>query len=90
VEQTLDNADAEVRAVSVAVRNSLEHADEFLGYLNTVGQQVARGEGTIGRLVMDSRLYEALAISVERLTLALEDFRGLIEDWRKGRVRIAL
>ena len=43
-----------------------------------------------GQLVMDAKLYESLVITADRLTLALDDFRSLIAEWRKGGVKIGL
>jgi len=89
-DQTLTNLDQRVGDLSRALLGSLDRADRFLDHLNAIGQQINSGHGTLGRLVMDAKLYEALAITAERLSLMVEEFRGLIAQWREGRIRVAL
>jgi len=88
--QTLDRVDVRVDEVSRATMDSLDRADQFLDNLNIVAKQISSGEGNVGRLVMDNKLYEAMVISAERLSLLIEEFRGLIAEWRQGKVRVAL
>jgi len=81
----------EYRKLAVKGQETLAKVDENV---NAVGRQVTaglnRGEGTLGRLLKDDRFYEALTLTSQRLAEMLTEFRALAEDWRKGKVRVAL
>lgn len=87
---TLTNADTQFTLVARDTREVLQRGSTFMDHLNDAGAKISRGEGTIGRLVMDDKLYEALVLSTQRLAQAIEDFRQLIADWQKGKIRVAL
>lgn len=89
-DETLDTLNGRVTDVSRATINTLDRFDLLLDNLNTVAKQVSSGEGNLGRLVMDNKLYEALRLTAERLSLAVEEFRALVAEWRQGKVRVAL
>lgn len=89
-DQTLITVDTRVTEVAQASVNGLDKIDQFMDHLNVIGAQVSSGQGNVGRLLMDSKLYEALQITVERLSLTVEEFRALIAEWRAGKIRVAL
>ena len=89
-DQTLENIDGGVEALTQRTMTSLDKADGVFDHLSTIGRQIAAGEGTIGRLIMDDKFYEALLISAERLAQAIDDARDLIAEWRQGKIRVAL
>jgi phospholipid/cholesterol/gamma-HCH transport system substrate-binding protein len=89
VDGAVENLDARTARLTAELTATLDELDVFLGHLNVVGQQVAGGEGSVGRLLMEDKLYESLRITAERLALAVDDFRGLIAEWREGKVRVA-
>jgi phospholipid/cholesterol/gamma-HCH transport system substrate-binding protein len=79
IERTDENLSRSIaKATEVA-----EHLDEGAKTAAAVGQQVTRGEGTIGKLVYDDRLYEAGVLALQRLTKVLdrlERITGKIEQ----------
>lgn len=89
-EEVLGSVESEFRDLSQHTLGTLDKMDTVLGHLDAVGQQVRSGEGTIGKLVMDNDLYEALVISTQRLALAIDDLRALIAEWREGKIKVAL
>jgi ABC-type transporter Mla subunit MlaD len=88
--ETLTNLDGRVTDIARKTMDGLDRADRFLDYLNTVGEQVASGKGTIGELFMNGKLYDALTYTTERLGLAIEDARAMIAEWRQGKIKVAL
>jgi ABC-type transporter Mla subunit MlaD len=89
-EETLGTVDTRVTDVAQQLRDSLDRVDVFLDSLNGITSNMAKGEGTIGQLLVNEKLYEALTLTAQRLSLAVEDFRALIAEWRQGKIRIAL
>lgn len=89
-QQAVDNIEAQAKDVARAATNGLDKASTFMDDMNTISSGVVRGEGNVGKLFKDDKLYESLVITAERLTQALDEFRALIKEWREGKVRIAL
>ncbi len=89
-DRTLGNVDARVTEVSQATVDRLDQIDQFMDHMNIIGARLSSGQGNVGRLLMDSKLYEALLITVERLSLTVEEFRALIAEWREGKIKVAL
>ncbi len=87
---TLVNLDTRLTTLAEQSAGSLGRMDSVLDNLSVVTRQMAAGEGTVGRMLMDDKLYEALLISSERLALMVQDFRALIAEWREGKIRVAL
>lgn len=89
-EGTLDNLDENVREVAVGSTRALNQASEALTEVTRLGQRVNAGEGTIGKLLTDDRLFESMVLTFRRLAETAEEFRLLIKEWQKGRIRVAL
>lgn len=86
---TIKNADGHMRDLSQGLLASLDKVDGMLDQMDTITRQVAAGEGNLGRFVMDDKLYESLLISAERMSLAVDEIRALVAEWREGKVRVA-
>jgi hypothetical protein len=76
--------------VSRELTDALDRADQLFDNLITITAHISAGEGNLGRLVMDSKLYEAMQLTAERLSIAVEEFRGLIAEWREKGMRARL
>ncbi len=87
---SLDTIDTRVNDVARRANETLDQASTFMTHLNVAAAQISGGEGTVGRLVMDAKLYESMVITADRLTLTLDDLRALLKEWREGGVRIGL
>ncbi len=64
----------------VAVSDELSGA---IGNARAVLAKVSDGEGTASRMVNDPALYESMQDAFERLDLALEEMRMLVEKWQR-------
>jgi phospholipid/cholesterol/gamma-HCH transport system substrate-binding protein len=53
----------------------LERADKAVGSFEEVANRVNRGEGTAGRLVTDSELYDQLNAMVESVDALVKDIK---------------
>lgn len=89
-DESIGTVQDEVRGLSAASRATLERLDLVLDNLVTVSQQISAGQGTLGRLVKDPELYESLVLSVERLTVAIDEFRALVSEWREGKIKVGI
>ena len=56
-------------------RKVVESADRLLGNLNVVAERLRNGEGTVGRLIKDDRMYR----EVEGL---VRDIRQMVDNYR--------
>lgn len=85
-----ERLEAEFMAASRDARNMFESGSRLLDTANDVARAISDGEGTVGRLVMDAKLYEALVLTAERMARAMQDFQLLIKEWRQGKIKVAL
>jgi phospholipid/cholesterol/gamma-HCH transport system substrate-binding protein len=92
IEQTsgaVTRIDGHVESVARSLTDDLEIASRALTRLNTILDGMERGEGTMGLLLSDNRLYESLVLTFRRLAETTEEFRLLVKEWQKGKVRVA-
>lgn len=86
----LKNAQDRYDGVADSVEARLEQLAGVLTDFQHTTAAIKRGEGTLGKVLHDDRLYEALVLTFERLADAAADLRVLLQEWQQGRVRIAL
>ena len=92
IEQTsnaITHIDGNVERVARAFTDDLEIASSLLTRLHSIVEKIDRGEGTMGLLLTDNRLYESLLLTFRRLAETTEEFRLLVKEWQKGKVRVA-
>lgn len=70
------------------VVTTLTRVDRFMDTMNRIILPISRGEGTIGRMLRDNDLYDALVITLRRFASTIADFQLLAKEWQKGKVRI--
>lgn len=70
---------------------ALESVSKLADNLNRASRELAEGEGTAGLFLRDPRLYEAMLLSLERLTDALDKLRSLFDQFdAKGRIDLKI
>ncbi len=77
----------QIEAVGRSVVARLDETERVLDNLRRATQPAADGEGTVGRLLHDPRLYEALVLTAERLNVLLQEAVILIKDWQENGIR---
>jgi hypothetical protein len=83
-------ADASADRIARSLTENLEIVSSVLRSADSLFDKAKRGEGTIGRLFLDDKLYEALLLTFRRLGNTTEELRLLVKEWQKGKVRIGL
>jgi len=86
----VERIDGQVDRVARLMVGDLEIAGQALTRLNTILEKAERGEGTLGRIIADNRLYESMVLTFRRLAETTEEFRKLVKEWQKGEIRVAL
>ncbi|MGD8451440.1 MAG: MlaD family protein [Phycisphaerae bacterium] len=86
---TIEHLDEEVVAIGRDARDTLERGSRLLDTTQEIADGLKRGEGTVGLLLNDAKLYESLVLTAERLGEAAEEIRVLMKEWQEGKVRVA-
>ena len=86
--ESLTRLDRRVDDVSRVLIDDLNQAGDVLHNLNTASALAANGDGTLGKLLRDDRLYESLIVTSRRLAEAFDELRLLAQEWQKGKIRI--
>jgi len=72
-------------AVNDLSKKMIDNADKLSRLLDqfvSAGQDLAEGEGTIGKLLRDPKLYDALMLTTERLGTAAAEMQVFIKQWQ--------
>ena len=70
-----------------------DRLDQLAGVLEkfqSVANKIDKGEGTVGKLINDPKLYEALLQTSQELNLTVKDLRRLVEQWEQEGVSLKL
>jgi len=90
-EQALTSIDSRVNELADATLPTLDHAAKTASNLHRVSEKIADGEGTLGRLLNDERLYEATLLAIQRIQDMVDSFRRLADRFeRRGRIGLDL
>lgn len=89
VSKTAARTDEQLDRIARALLESLNQTSQVLSALQQLTAGIARGDGTVGRLMTDERLYEAMVLTFQRLAETTEEFRLVAKEWQQGRIRVA-
>lgn len=87
-DSSLANLDTQVTDLSKGTRTSLEKVSVFLDHLNVAAAEIGSGKGTIGKLIMEDKLYEGLVLSAQQFAQLCDEFKILVQDWQKGKIKV--
>lgn len=90
VDQATGQANSTFQKTAASIQSAADELAVSLKTTNQLLQGVSRGEGTVGRLVKDPRLYDSLNDAVENLNKALAELRGLLADWKESGAKVKL
>lgn len=88
IKTTLADLRGRVDGVARSILSNSENLNRILVGLNQTVTGINQGEGTLGHLVKDNRLYEALVLTAQRLAAAVTDLQALMKSWQDEGVKI--
>jgi len=89
LEQSLVNFDTQTQRLADAAIPALDESARTASNLRSLSDGLMRGEGTLGMLLKDERLYEVVVLSFERAVDAINSLRRLFAHFeRTGRIGI--
>lgn len=65
-----------------------DNLDKVLVGMNSTIGKINQGDGTLGHMVNDNRLYEALTLTAQRLSAVMADMQSLVKTWQEQGLRI--
>jgi ABC-type transporter Mla subunit MlaD len=83
---TRDHIDALGRKLLADTDKLSRVLDSFVA----IGESLARGEGTVGLLLRDPKLYEELLLTFQRLGAAAADMQVLVKQWQAQGIGLKL
>jgi phospholipid/cholesterol/gamma-HCH transport system substrate-binding protein len=84
---TLKNADAGMEKLVVTMLDTSEGLSKTMAELRVILGQVSDGQGTVGKLVSDGRLYENLVDASTQLQVLLQELTSLTDEVKKKGLR---
>ena len=92
---TLDTVDTaaqqfttSVKEMGTSIQNTADQLAANLEQIRPALQKLSNGEGTAGKMLTDPELYESLTDLTQRLSLAADEFRELMDNWNKKGVKL--
>jgi ABC-type transporter Mla subunit MlaD len=82
VDQTISITQGHIDTLGRKLTTDADKLSRLLDYFLSVGQQMAEGEGTAAMLLRDTRLYEELLLTFQRLGAAASEMQTLIRQWQ--------
>jgi len=83
----LDTRIDEVMKKLIVLLDTTSHAMQGVELAVT---RINEGQGTMGQLVTDKRLYESMVLSMQRLEEAIKEWRDVAAQWKRGELKIPL
>jgi len=87
---TLQNADVRMERLTNSLVSTSDKLSEVLTHLERVVSKIDTGDGTMGKLVNDGRLYEQLLEDGRQLELVLQDLKSFVAEAKEKGVPIKL
>jgi phospholipid/cholesterol/gamma-HCH transport system substrate-binding protein len=84
-----ENQDRLLRNVNTMVEENRQSVQGIFAHLNGVTEKLASGEGTLGRLLADSRLYDEAVVTLQSLNASFGDIRRITGDVHEVTSRLA-
>ncbi len=85
-----DTADAARTRIDELTSKLIEDAEKISALMTTINKaamKVESGKGTAGKLLNDPALYNNLMAAAKQMEKMLEDFRGLLKEWKDNGVK---
>jgi ABC-type transporter Mla subunit MlaD len=88
-QNTLTRIDENVERIGRDLTNVLDQGSQLLDQATALARRTNAGQGTLGKLFTDDRLFESMVLTFRRMAETVEEFRVLAQEWQKGRIRVA-
>ncbi len=87
---TIDKTQKHIDDIAKNVNDRLSQVATTLDQIQSIINKVDKGEGTIGKLVNDPKLYQNLLETTDQLSISAKDLRRLFEQWEQEGVSLKL
>ena len=87
---TFASTDQEIHTISKQLGERLTQVAGILDTFQAISQKIDKGQGTVGLLVNDPKLYESLVDSAKQINLVMGDLKRLTEQWEQEGVSLKL
>lgn len=83
LDQTVENTNRRIEDLGAKLALNLDKLSRFMDYLNVVGRDMAEGQGAIGMLLRDTKFYDELLLTVQRIGQAAGELKVLVVQWQR-------
>lgn len=87
---TIAKTEGHIDNIAKQFSDRMAQATTLLEQFNSIAAKIEKGEGTVGQLVNDPKLYESLAATTAELNVTIKDLRRLVQQWEEEGVSLKL
>ncbi|UCD27573.1 MAG: MCE family protein [Planctomycetota bacterium] len=81
-QQLATNTEKAINNLSEKMTTNADKLSRLLDYFISASRDLAEGEGTMGMLLRDPKMYEALMLTIQRLGEAASELKVLVKQWQ--------
>lgn len=83
VDNTLDMTHQRIDELGKGLVTNSEKLSTLLDHMNSVGNDLSQGKGTVGMLLRDPKFHDELMLTVQRLGTAASELTVLVKQWQQ-------
>ncbi len=87
---TIDKTQKHIDELAKNVNDRLAQVATTLDKIDSIVNKIDKGDGTLGKLVNDPKLYQNLLETTDELSVSAKDLRRLFEQWEQEGVSLKL
>ncbi|MBN1765398.1 MAG: MCE family protein [Sedimentisphaerales bacterium] len=86
--QTVNKAGGTFADMGVTLQQTADQLNLTLNHLDEIIIRVSKGEGSMGRIFNDPRLYEAITDAMDNLNLAIDELHTVLEGYQQEGLKL--
>lgn len=85
---SLDRTEQRFAGLLRSAADDLESLGRVLTNLERASEDFAAGDGTVGRMLRDPKLYEEMLLTFQRLSITVDEVKALLKQWEQKGVKL--
>jgi len=76
--------------LAVKLIEDAERISALLATVNRIAMKLEKGDGTVGRLMNDPKLYNSLQEAANQTQILLKEFSAMVKSWKENSIKVKM
>jgi len=90
VSDSADKVTKRIDQLTVKLIEDAEKISVLLGTVNRIALKLEKGDGTVGKLMNDPKLYNSLQEAANQTQILLKEFSALVKTWKENGLKVKM